>query len=383
MAIWAALSKAAEARVLFRNGEALEQLAGVQALRFDKTGTLTTGTATVSKFVCDDTEHLAVLQTAAALANSSAHLFSRAIRKYVATTIPATDDVQRNKQQLTQSQNIPGMGIVAESISLADQVWLGSLRLMQENQLVVSAQLQQAIENAYAGGLAITCIGWQGTVRGLFVFKEQLRPQVRDMMRWCRQTEIDVAVLTGDHAQRGALLEQELQVPVIAELLPDQKVLEIANAQQAHGVVAMVGDGMNDAPALMAADIGIAMGCGADLSRDSAAVCLLGNNLNRIPWSIELARLTVQTIKRNLGWAFGYNSLGILVAATGYLNPAFAALLMILSSLLVITSSLRLKSVIIPAEEAFLEKQTMQRAQINPSEEFQPQVRTEPVVIAE
>jgi P-type E1-E2 ATPase len=132
-------------------------------------------------------------------------------------------------------------------------------------------------------------------------------------------------------------------VDVLAELLPDQKVEAINRARRQFGPVAMVGDGINDAPALAASDVGIALSCGTDVSRDSALVCLLGDDLTRIPWAIELARRTTRVIRRNLAWAFGYNTLGVIAAALGVLNPAIAALLMVASSAIVIGNALGLR----------------------------------------
>ena len=162
------------------------------------------------------------------------------------------------------------------------------------------------------------------------------------VLRVLKRAKLDVAILTGDHAGRGRAIEQRLGVNVRAELLPAQKVAVIEEAKTAIGPVCMVGDGINDSPALAASDVGMALGCGADVSRDSASVCLLGDDLSRIPWCIELARRTRGVIGWNLIWAFGYNSVGVACAALGVLNPALAAFFMVASSALVTINSLRL-----------------------------------------
>ena len=180
-------------------------------------------------------------------------------------------------------------------------------------------------------------------MRGLFVFAEQWRSGFDQVIAWLRATGLDVGVLTGDHAARGQVIARELGVTVEAELLPEQKVAAIHRTRRDHGPVAMVGDGINDAPALAASDVGIALGCGTDVSRDSAAICLLGDDLTRIPWTIELARRTIRVIRQNLFWAFAYNTFGVVAAALGWLNPALAALLMVASSAIVIGNSLRLR----------------------------------------
>jgi len=176
----------------------------------------------------------------------------------------------------------------------------------------------------------------------VFALREQLRPQARLALAELKGAGLDVAVLTGDHSTRGEALARQLGVPVQAEQMPEDKVVAVDRTRREVGPVAMVGDGINDAPALARSDVGIAMGCGADLTRESAAVCLLGNDLLRLPWAIALARHTVKVVRGNLFWAFAYNVVGIGIACSGRLNPVIASLAMVLSSSFVLTNSLRL-----------------------------------------
>ncbi len=188
-----------------------------------------------------------------------------------------------------------------------------------------------------------------------FLLTETIRHEAPATIQQLAEQGFPVHVLTGDRAAKAHHLREclfaarnqadvrsSIEVDVRCNLRPEDKVTAVGEIRRQCGTAVMVGDGINDAPALAASDVGIAMGCGADVSRDSAQVCLLTNDLTRIPWAIELARRTRSVIRQNLFWAFGYNGLGIVVAASGMLNPAIAAALMIASSLLVISNSLRL-----------------------------------------
>jgi heavy metal translocating P-type ATPase len=340
LAVWSAIGQAATHQVLFRGGEALERLADVGAVRFDKTGTLTTGTAVVSacQFEHPD-ERDAALFRAAALAGSSSHVFSTAIVDL------HTAGLGSAPARAERVRVVPGRGVVGilESDGPDTPISLGSPLLMDERGLHLGPVLDLALEQAREQGLSMALVGWDGEARGLFVFAERWRPGFDQVIAWLLATALDVGVLTGDHAARGRAIARELGVAVEAELLPEQKVEAIHRARRDHGPVAMVGDGINDAPALAASDVGIALGCGTDVSRDSAAICLLGNDLTRIPWTIELARRTIRVIRQNLFWAFAYNTFGVVAAALGWLNPALAALLMVASSAMVIGNSLRLR----------------------------------------
>ncbi|WP_165220882.1 heavy metal translocating P-type ATPase [Aquisphaera insulae] len=345
LAVWSAIGQAASRQVLFRSGEALERLADVRAVRFDKTGTLTTGTARLEAIEVErDEDRGPAIERAAALASSSSHALSAAIVTFAAAG--SSPSPLPGRGAVASVRVIPGRGVVglyqAEEVSPA-AVALGNPALMAERGLHLGPVLSDRLAAADRRGLPVTFVGWDGQVRGLFVFSEEWRQDARTVLASLGRAGVNLGILTGDSVARGRSIAKELGVDVQAGLLPEQKVEAVRLARREHGAVAMVGDGVNDAPALAASDVGIALGCGTDVSRDSASICLLGNDLARIPWSLELARRTVVVIRRNLFWAFGYNILGVLAAALGWLNPAIAALLMVASSAVVIGNSLQLR----------------------------------------
>jgi P-type E1-E2 ATPase len=190
-------------------------------------------------------------------------------------------------------------------------------------------------------GAAETLVAWGGLVRARFVIRETVRPEAEGTIALLHKLGLDCVILTGDRQQRASALAESLGLDCQAALLPEAKLAAI-RALQSAGPVVMVGDGINDAPALAAADIGIALGSGTDISRHSAGVCLLTNDLARLPWLVRLARQTQRTIRWNLVWAFAYNVAGIALAAVGWLHPVVAAIAMGISSLLVVTNSLSL-----------------------------------------
>lgn len=336
MAIWVALGCAAEHGVLFRRGEVVERFARLRAFCFDKTGTLTTGEPRVASFVCgrsDEGHRNQVLAVAGGLAGRSLHAMSRGVTAYAAGQgiVP---------RPAVEVRTVGGRGVVGtvngEVASLGNAAW------MAEQSLIFDAGLRERLDSAVAEGRPVACVGWKGAVRGLFVFAESLRPEAEQALSELQRLGCHVVVLTGDHGRRGAMVETQLKVPVHAELLPEDKLTLLKQLRAERGAVAMVGDGINDAPALAAADVGVAMGCGADLARESADVCLLGNDLRGLIWATTLARRTVRTIRMNLFWAFTYNLFGISLALTGRLKPIIAAGLMVVSSLAVVNRSLRL-----------------------------------------
>jgi heavy metal translocating P-type ATPase len=351
LAVWTALGTASRAGVLFRDGESLERLAAIRAVRFDKTGTLTTGVPTIRRFVAADPGvRDEALCRAACLARSSTHVFSSAIVRYA-----EQDGAHASTDEPTPARlrpvvcTSPGCGVLAQFSPDETPTRLGSLRWLERSRMTLGEHLARAVTDALLRGESFSAIGWDGRVQGLFVIDETLRQGAGEALQRCAAEGCDVALLTGDHAARARALARQLGVPVQPELLPADKVKALDKARAAHGPVAMVGDGVNDAPALAASDLGIAMGCGADVSRESAAICLIGNDLALVPWSIALARQTCRVVRQNLFWAFAYNTIGVGLAAIGWLNPAFAAAAMVVSSTLVVTNSLRLARLSPPA----------------------------------
>lgn len=336
MAVWMALGRAASAGALFRSGTAIEALARVRTVFFDKTGTLTTGLPSVASVTTDrDADRDVVLTLAAGLAKSSRHAISQGLISHA------------NQRGITPAQvsnvtTLPGRGLVA--FDGRNTVRLGNQTMMHDASLAFSGTLYVGLDRALNAGHSVVCVGSGDRVIGVIEFSEEIRGDAAGALRQIQGLECNVAVLTGDHPLRGRAIAIELDIETHAGLVPGEKVSRITHASHADGLVAMVGDGLNDAPAMAAADVGIAMGCGADVTREAAAICLMSNDLTALPWLIALARRTVRTIRVNLFWVFFYNGIGLALAVSGRLSPVVAAIAMVASSLFVIGNSLRLNA---------------------------------------
>ncbi len=334
LVIWSALARGAAHGVLFRSGAALERLAGIRAIRWDKTGTLTAGRPQVRGLLLeDDAQRDQVEAAAAMLTRTSQHPFSLAIRDFLDpdTDVTTCDEVRQ----------IAGRGLEGRTAA-GETVRLGAVRWLEAEGATLGPRLAARLSLQGNTTKSLVALGWNQELRAVFVLDEALRPEVPAVLADALRRGLDLAVLTGDRAARGLALSATLGLPVRAELLPEDKLAALREVQAEIGPVAMVGDGLNDAPALSAAEVGIALGCGADVTRDSADVCLLTNDLRRLPWALDLAEETVRRIRGNLRWSFGYNGLGVVVAACGWLHPALAAALMVISSLMVLQNSLSL-----------------------------------------
>ncbi len=336
MAVWTAVGTAARHQVLFRSGTALERLARVDSIFFDKTGTLTEADLQVEAAHRVDCTEGEVVSRTAAIAAQSEHIASRALLRWAADHGTTDEAIQAEVRQ------VPGRGLIVVDAAGSTTAWLGSPQFLEESGMAWPTELRRRADAAKAAGDPVVALGWEGSVRALFSLRERLREGAFEALAALRALGLRVEILTGDHPGRAARLAAELGVPVRAELVPEAKVAAVAERVQAGHCVAMVGDGINDAPALARAEVGIALGCGADVSRDVADVCLLANDPRRVAWAIELSRRTVRVIRLNLFWAFAYNLIGTGLAVAGRLNPILAALAMAISSFLVVTNSLRL-----------------------------------------
>ena len=339
ISIIAGVGKAAQAGILIRNGDALQQAAKLDTIVLDKTGTITQGKPTVNAIhVLDktDTSDDTYLQIAASLEQGSEHPLANAIRA-------AANRRELQDLPVEQFEVLAGYGLQAE---LDGQHWLlGNVRLMERENLALN-EWQAALDTLDQSGQTPVFLADGQKIRALFGIADAVKEDAKQSIDALKQQGLNVAMLTGDRRQVAEHIARQVGIETLhAEVLLADKSAVIAQLQAQGHTVAMVGDGINDAIALAVADIGIAMDCGADVSRDAADVCLVGNTLERLTWAISMAKAARRTVVRNLVWAVAYNVIGIGFAVTGNLNPIVAAIAMVGSSLFVLTSSLRLMAV--------------------------------------
>ena len=330
MAVWTALGRAAQGGLFFRSGVVLERLAGVSIACFDKTGTLTTGKPMASELHSFEPANRDLLmEVATALASGSVHSLSQAILEF-----SQTQSSDESSFRTLEIKTWPGQGLSGEYPGLG-HACLGSRAFLEEQGFQMPCKLNHDCDDQQV------FVGWKDRIQGEFCFREQLRPEAPLAIQECRALGLELYMISGDVGERVTLLGKQVGLATKGDLLPADKATSLETLKK-RGVVAMVGDGLNDAPALATADVGVALGCGADVSHDAAGVCLLTNDLRRFPWAVGLARQTLQIVKQNLFWSFAYNAIGIGLAATGRLNPIWAAVAMAASSMFVVSNSLRL-----------------------------------------
>ena len=343
-AIMVGTGRGASLGVLIKGGEVLERSQKIDTVVFDKTGTLTQGRMTLTDVVAAAGQDEAELRTMAAAAEAgSEHPVGRAI--VLGEELHPTGANSRPERRLglevTNFRNTPGRGVVADVGSTT--VHVGSRRLLADAGLEVGDDLLRALEDLEAKGRTAVLAGWDGAARGVLAVADTVRPEAKAVVDELRGLGVDVAMITGDNARTAAAIAASLGITTVrAEVLPEDKVAEVRALQAEGKVVAMVGDGVNDAPALVQADLGIAIGSGTDVAIESSDITLLSADLHGVPRAIALSRRTFRTILQNLGWAFGYNVAAIPLAALGRLDPVIAGAAMAFSSVSVVTNSLRL-----------------------------------------
>lgn len=336
-AIMAGTGVAARHGILIKDAEALERAHEVSAVVFDKTGTLTSGTPKIAHMIAVDGNQAQLLQQAGALQRGSEHPLANAV-------LEACAEQGLNVADVSASQSLTGRGIAGtlDGRPLA----LGNRRLLEDSGLN-PGDLTQTAQTWEAEGRTLSWLieqGAQPRVLGLFAFGDTLKPGALQAVGQLTAQGISSHLLTGDNRGSAQVVAQALGIAdVHAEVLPADKAATVA-ALKKTGVVAMVGDGINDAPALAAADIGIAMGGGTDVAMHAAGITLMRGDPRLVPAALEISRKTYAKIRQNLFWAFVYNLIGIPLAAFGLLNPVLAGAAMALSSVSVVSNALLLKT---------------------------------------
>jgi Cu+-exporting ATPase len=336
-AIMAGTGVAARYGILIKDAEALERAHEVRAVVFDKTGTLTSGAPRIAHLSAIDGDEDALLQMAGVLQRGSEHPLAKAVLDACAERGLTVADV-------TDSQSLTGRGI-AGSLD-GRRLALGNRRLLEESGLSAGSLAESAIAWETEG----RTLSWlieqrpEPRVLGLFAFGDMLKPGALQAVQQLSERHISSHLLTGDNRGSAKVVADALGITdVHAEVLPADKAATVS-ALKKTGVVAMVGDGINDAPALAAADIGIAMGGGTDVAMHAAGITLMRGDPRLVPAALEISRKTYAKIRQNLFWAFVYNLIGIPLAAFGFLNPVLAGAAMALSSVSVVSNALLLKT---------------------------------------
>ncbi|WP_339429791.1 heavy metal translocating P-type ATPase [Pseudomonas taetrolens] len=335
-AIMAGTGVAARYGILIKDAEALERAHEVSAVVFDKTGTLTSGTPQIAHFSALEGDEARVLQAAGALQRGSEHPLAKAVLDACAARGLEVPDV-------TDSQSLTGRGIAGTL--QGRRLALGNRRLLEETGLTPGALAESAAAWEAEGRTLSWLIeqGPQPHVLGLFAFGDTLKSGALSAIQQLTARHISSHLLTGDNRGSARVVAQALGIEdVHAEVLPADKAATVAELKKT-GVVAMVGDGINDAPALAAADIGIAMGGGTDVAMHAAGITLMRGDPRLVPAALEISRKTYAKIRQNLFWAFIYNVIGIPLAAFGFLNPVLAGAAMAFSSVSVVSNALLLK----------------------------------------
>ncbi|MEL0168170.1 MAG: heavy metal translocating P-type ATPase [Pseudomonadaceae bacterium] len=334
-AIMVGTGVAARYGILIRDAEALERARQVNAVVFDKTGTLTRGKPSLTQIeAVDGADREKVLRVALALQQQAEHPLARAVCDYAAEHGISADAAQN-------LQVLAGRG--AQGLVDGETAWLGNARLMEEQGLSLAPYLARA-EALQADGASLSWLAQEGRVLGMLTFADSLKDDAAETVARLQRQGIETLLISGDSQNAAEHIGRQLGIDhTRGNVLPADKVGEIQRLQQQGKVVAMIGDGINDAPALSSADVGMAMATGTDVAMHSAGITLMRGDPALVPMALALSRRTGDKIRQNLFWAFVYNCLGIPLAAVGLLNPMIAGAMMAASSVCVVSNALLLK----------------------------------------
>jgi copper-transporting P-type ATPase V len=331
----AGTGRGARLGIVIKGVEVLERTRKITTVVFDKTGTLTRGDMTLTDVVPGAGTGVGeLLRRAGAVEADSEHPVGRAVAaaaREQAGDLPSAGGFQA----------VAGHGV--QSGVDGETVWADNRKLMAEAGLALPAELAGAATRLESESKTAVFAGWDGAVRGVLAVADTLKDGAAEVVAGLQRAGLKVAMITGDNARTAHAIAARTSIDVVlAEVLPAGKQAEIQRLQAAGEIVAMVGDGVNDAPALVQADLGIAIGTGTDVAIQASDLTLMSGDLSSVATAIGLSRRTYRTILQNLGWAFGYNTAAIPLAAFGLLNPVISGAAMGLSSVSVVANSLRL-----------------------------------------
>jgi copper-transporting P-type ATPase V len=336
IAIMVGTGRGAELGVLIKRIETLERTRHITTVVFDKTGTLTQGRmALTDAATAEGVDADGLLRRAAAVEADSEHPIGQAIAT-------AARERVGDLPAVTAFEALAGEGVRADVDGTT--VWVGRRSLLTGQALTLDERLEAAAVDLEEAGRTAVFVAWDGRARGVLAVADQLKDDAAEVVAQLTAMGLTVAMLTGDNQRTATAIAAQVGIDrVLAEVYPGDKRGEIERLQQAGEVVAMVGDGVNDAPALVQADLGIAIGTGTDVAIESSDLTLMRGDLPGVPLAIKLSRRTYRTILQNLAWAFGYNVAAIPLAAIGMLNPMIAGAAMAFSSVSVVLNALRLR----------------------------------------
>jgi Cu+-exporting ATPase len=339
-ALVVACGRGAQLGIFIKGYQALESSRSIDTVVLDKTGTVTTGQMTVTGIrTCADTDRAELLRLAGSVEQASEHAVAAAVTAAARSETGAAAGVLAPAEGF---RALPGLG--ARGVVAGREVIVGRGKLLRDLGLEIPAELSDQCAGWERAGHTAVLAGWDGQARGAIAVADTIRPSAAAAVAELRRLGLRPVLLTGDNEATARAVAAAAGIDeVIAEVLPAQKAAFIAELRASGHSVAMVGDGVNDGPALAGATLGLAIGSGTDVAICAADLILLRDDLGIVPDAIKLARGTFATIRRNLGWAFGYNLAAIPLAAAGFLNPLVAAATMTLSSVFVVANSLRLR----------------------------------------